>query len=166
MGTPSATGGSHRVQAPLPMRRTLLSLLILCTAGCGSEPRRPDVVLVVVDTLRADALGIYGAEDDPAPFLTSLAQAGTVFEAAQSTSSWTAPATASLLTGRYPAAHLVTRGFFAQAHGVDPDQVELVQLAEDAPLLAERFSRAGYRTVGLATNVNIGERKLSAIPVQ
>lgn len=140
--------------------RPLTAALLTALAACAPAPRRPDVVLVVVDTLRADALGIGGADPDPAPFLASLAREGTVFESAWATSSWTAPATGSLLTGRYPDAHGVTRGFFAQAAGDEPrageDFVELTRLPADVPTLAERFARAGYRTVGLASNVNIG----------
>lgn len=114
-------------------------------------------MLVVVDTLRADALGPYGAPADPTPFLSSLAAEGMVLESAWSTSSWTAPSTTSLLTGLYPATHGVTSGFFAQTYGRGDEQLELLRVPAEAPLLAERFAQAGYRTIGLASNVNIGE---------
>ena len=141
------------------MRARSLSLALFATCACSEPARRPDVVLVVVDTLRADALGIYGAEPEPAPFLASLAADGTVFENAFAASTWTAPATASLLTGLYPREHGVIRGFFAQVmeqDGAAPSELELARLPADVPTLAERFAAAGYRTVGLASNVNIG----------
>src|SRR5688572_2938937 len=73
--------------------------------------RRPNVVVVLIDTLRADHLPIYGYPRDTAPFLARLAAKSVVFSAAQSTSAWTAPATASLFTSLYPFQHHVDTGF-------------------------------------------------------
>ena len=65
---------------------------------------------ILVDTLRADHLPTYGYPRATAPFLSSLATDGIVFENAWSTSSWTAPATASLFTSLYPQEHGVVHG--------------------------------------------------------
>ena len=88
-----------------------LSLAALAVAlGCsaGPEPTSPlrdyNVVLINVDTLRADRLGCYGHDRDTSPFLDSLAADGILFERAYSTSSYTRPSVASLLSGRLPTA--------------------------------------------------------------
>lgn len=141
----------------------LVSLAALALAvTCSPAPRapRPNVVLVVLDTLRADHLSFYGYGRETASYLARLAAGGTVFERAFSTSSWTAPATASLMTALYPTHHGIVSGFLMQ--GIESAQadadstIELRRLPEDAPLLAEVLAEHGYATFGLATNVNIG----------
>jgi arylsulfatase A-like enzyme len=147
---------------------TVLPIALLAACGDTTAPagdRRPDVVVVLLDTLRADALSFYGAEREVAPFLASLAREGTLFERAWSTSTWTAPATASVLTGCYPDRHGVTRGFLAHFREADDGQVavddveqlELHSLSRGTPTLAERFKRLGYTTLGLTANINIGD---------
>ena len=100
----------------------------------------PDIVLYVVDTLRADHLGCYGSSV-PTPNFDRLAAAGILFENALSTSSWTKPSTASLLTGLYPSTH----GALDR-----PDR-----LPESAFTLAERLRLSGYSTVAVTANANI-----------
>jgi len=84
------------------------------TATAESEPEdsRPPrlVILISIDTLRADHLGLYGYERPTSPRLDALAAEGVVFEDASSTAPWTLPAHASLLTGLYPKAHRVLKG--------------------------------------------------------
>lgn len=85
-----------------------LFLLLLLAPGCNepgpSAPPAPHVVVVVIDTLRADHLPLYGYDRDIAPFLSRLGAEGVVFDRACSTSSYTPEAIASLFTGRYPSA--------------------------------------------------------------
>ena len=147
------------------------ALLSACGGGAGDEapsgppPDALDVVVVLLDTLRADALSIYGAEREVAPFLAGMARQGTVFERVWSTSTWTAPATASVLTGCYPDRHGVTRGFLAHFREADEgaldegdvEQIELHAISTQAATLAERFQRLGYATYGMAANINIGD---------
>ena len=65
--------------------------LLAMTTSCGTAPDpRPNVVVIVIDTLRADHLSFYGYGEDTAPFIESLAAQGVVFETCRSTSSWTA----------------------------------------------------------------------------
>lgn len=130
------------------------------TPSSRSEIRR--VVLIVIDTLRADHLAVYGYEKDTAPFLSRLAERGTVFERAHSSSSWTAPSTSSIMTGLYPTRHGVTEGFFAHQN-LEALQIRegrtihpLAKLPSDVPVLAERLRAAGFRTFGVASNINIG----------
>jgi len=135
-----------------------------CLSACGGagegSAASPNIVLITIDTLRPDHLTHMGYERDTAPFLARLASAGAVFENAFSTSSWTAPSTASILTGMYPAHHGVTRGFFAHFGKGDNASTEsemtLPRIPGDVATLAETFRKNGYRTFGVASNINIG----------
>jgi arylsulfatase A-like enzyme len=92
---------------------------------------RPDIFIILLDAARADAFSTFGASR-PTPHVDSLAAEGTKFTRAYSPSSWTAPTTASLLTGRYP-----------DAHGVeDWDQ----RLPASIPTVTEMLATAGYYT--------------------
>ncbi len=115
-------------------------------------------MLVVVDALRRDRLPAYGAPREIAPFLGELGRRGVVFERAHSTSSWTAPATASLLTGLHPLQHGVTSGLMAtrrrQRQG---ERVRLNRIPAAAETLAELMARAGYAGFALTQNPNVSE---------
>jgi arylsulfatase A-like enzyme len=104
------------------------------------RPRRPgeppNVVLLGLDTLRADRLGSYGYGRPTSPHLDSLAQEGIRFDQAVSASSWTAPSFASVFTGLVPSRHGV----------VD----RLSALGPGAETLAERLRDAGWRTQAIA----------------
>jgi arylsulfatase A-like enzyme len=133
----------------------------LLSSGCRRVaqpgPERPNVVLLVIDTLRADRLPFYDYERETAPFLSELAERGVVFERAWSTSSWTAPSTASILTGLYPNQHGVTQGIRITRQlqeGADPT-LELNRIPSELGTLPERMRELGYRTFGVADNPNI-----------
>ena len=106
----------------LGMRLALALTLaaFLAAVGCRRSDERSraphrgtDVVVIVLDTLRPDHLGFYGYARETAPWLAEVAARSRVFTRAFSTSSWTAPATASLVTGLYPTRHGVIMGLFA-----------------------------------------------------
>ncbi len=97
---------------------------------------RPPVVLISIDCLRADHVGAYGYTRDTTRHIDALAENGTVFEAAFSTSSWTLPTHFSMLTGLLPSFHGVTRQR---------------KLSDDVAYLPELLSRAGYQVVGVAS---------------
>jgi choline-sulfatase len=121
-------------------------------------PRRPNLVVILIDTLRADHLPVYGYPADTAPFLTRLAAESVVFTAAQSTSAWTAPATASLFTSLYPFQHHVDTGFMVTQQMREVGQeIRLNRLPPEVPTLPEVMKAAGYSTFGITANVNIGE---------
>lgn len=116
---------------------SLLLALLLC--ACGREPtagssERPNLVLIVVDTLRADSLGCYGSSRPSSPRIDELARSGFLFENAQSAAPWTAPALLSLFTGLYPDAHGV-RDF------PDPPRV-----SDGVATLAELLAARGYES--------------------
>ena len=101
----------------------------------------PNVILIVTDTLRADALSCLGGKPGQTPALDAFAHDGVLFEQAHSQASWTRPSIATLLTSLYPSVH-------GAVHKMDmlPDRVTT---------LAEAFSQAGYWTTGVVTNINV-----------
>jgi len=152
---------STRIQHQL--ERRLLGVLgcLFCglAGGCESavDGTRANVVLITLDTLRADQLKAYGNAAVGAPFLAELASNGTVFENAYSSSSWTAPSTASLLTGGYPDRHGIAQGFLVQLQGATTaDEIRLQAISARTPTLAETLRDSGYKTFGVAANVNVG----------
>lgn len=102
---------------------------------------RPDVILVMVDSLRADALGAYGGPPGGTPALDALAADGVVFEQAITTSSWTRPAAASLYTSLLPSAHACSTKRDSLSPLVDT--------------LAEVMQRSGYATGGLPASPHV-----------
>ncbi|RLE27827.1 MAG: hypothetical protein DRJ65_01660 [Acidobacteria bacterium] len=101
----------------------------------GRTPGRPRaIILISIDTLRPDHLGVYGYSRPTSPFMDKFAETATVFEHATSTSSWTLPAHISLMVSRYSA-----------DHGVHTPQQ---RLRSGATTLAHSLRSAGYRTGG------------------
>jgi len=90
---------------PPKMARTVgpALLLLFAVAGCGGDPGPPRILLLIsVDTLRADRLGAYGSELSLTPHLDQLAEQSLVFSRAFAPTSFTLPSISSLLTGHYP----------------------------------------------------------------
>jgi len=128
----------------------------------GNAAGKPNVVVVLIDTLRPDHLGFYGYPRETAPYLAGLAERSVVFTHAVSTSTWTAPSTSSLFTGLHPLRHGVKIGIVAHRKRMKKDEVtgnlsvELNRLPESVATLPELFHDLGYRTFGVAANPNIG----------
>jgi len=123
----------------------------LLLAGCGSEaPRAPNVLLVTIDTLRADRLSSYGYARQTSPFLDELAAAGIRFDRAYATASWTAPSVASLMTSLEPSVHGIEHGF------IDDDVIVKQEvIPESVALWPELLREAGYRTYGVTANTHL-----------
>ncbi len=117
------------------------ALLAVSFAGCGQRPR-PHVVLIIVDTLRADKLGCYGFEQPTSPEIDAIAARGVRFERVVAQSSWTRPSIGSMLTSRYP-----------RSLGLYKERDEV--LAERHLTLAEVLRSHGYRTFGITANPNV-----------
>lgn len=120
----------------------LLLALVLSAAACRDEPppRTPNVILLVMDTTRADRLSLLGYDRDTSPALVALGREATVFTDAWSPAGWTAPAHASLFTGLRPDHHGLLRNTRSW-------------LLPEFTTLAEIFRAGGYRT-GCFTNNN------------
>jgi len=120
-------------------------------AGCSRSAPRPDVVLVMIDTWRADYAGAYGFPGDISPHLDALAREGVVFEHAIVPSPWTKPSIASLFTGMEPAVHRVlTEAGRYRRRNVDSPQTDA--LPPESVTLAEVFAAHGYDTAAFVAN--------------
>jgi len=98
----------------------------------------PNVLLVVLDTVRADHLSLHGYNRSTSPTIDKLAQRGLHFERVQAPSSWTLPSHASMLTGRWP--HELSAGWLTPLDAVHPT-------------LAEYLGSKGYATAGFVANL-------------
>ena len=96
--------------------------------GCESEPQRPNVVIIVLDTLRRDATGLSADSAERTPNLAALAEEGVVFTHAFSAAPWTVPSHASMMTGLLPSGH----NCVSLRPRLDPRIPTLAQLAGEA----------------------------------
>lgn len=154
----------------VPLRRLALILLLVILSGCAPDPEAgpgdraahdspaglssplpqgsrsaaPRVVLLVsIDTLRADHLGIYGYHRPTSPMIDMLGREGVVFEDASSPAPWTLPAHASMLSGLYP-----------NRHGAN-DKGRM--LHESIPTLATILASRGYVTAAAVNSRKLGQ---------
>jgi hypothetical protein len=125
-------------------KHVVTALVVAHTGACGTAPR-PDIVLITLDTTRADRIGCYGYRGATTPNLDRLAEEAVVHTRAYSTTNWTFPAHASLFTGKFTTSHGAT---------YDPDGPLLLTSLVSGP---ERWSQ--FRVRGLGQ----GERTLAAI---
>lgn len=112
--------------------------------------RGPNVLLVTIETLRADHVSAYGYGRQTTPFLDSLAAEGLLFENAHATSSWTLPSLTSLLTSAYTSEHGVGSN--------GPMAGTTLALPEHLALLPELLSARGYRTYGVTASLQTTEK--------
>jgi len=97
----------------------------------------PNIVLISIDSLRADHLGAYGYRRATSPNIDAVAREGAVFETVMSPTSWTLPAHMTMLTSLPP-----------EKHGVITDRLRLAHRVETLP---QRLHRAGYETAGFVS---------------
>jgi arylsulfatase A-like enzyme len=116
----------------------------MAALGACSAPPSPNIVLITIDTLRADHCSVYGYGVGTTPQLEKLAREGARIEAAYVSMPSTGPAHASLFTSRYPLAHRVLKNGHV--------------LADDYPLLAEVLRGAGYRTAAFVSSFVLDDR--------
>ena len=128
-----------------------------CASGCESKPAeeppttaptsqevsRPNILVYMIDTMRADQIGCYGAATKT-PAFDRLAAEGVLFVNASSPASCTRPAVASLMTGVAPS-----------VHGVHNYKMYLSPATDALTRLPELIKSAGYLTVGIVANPNV-----------
>jgi len=130
----------------------LLSLLAFSASACG-KAKQPPIVLIVIDTLRADHVGAYGYARSTTPALDAFAKQGVRFTHTYAPASWTVPSMNSLFTGVYP-----------PKHGVVYAEIENVTVANQQTMskkfitLAESLQAAGYATFGISANYHMHEQ--------
>ncbi|MBV9080154.1 MAG: sulfatase-like hydrolase/transferase, partial [Elusimicrobia bacterium] len=86
---------------------TAAAFAILAAAAPGEPARKPNVIVVLVDTLRADHLGCYGYKGPISPSVDAFSKSCVVFDRCITPAPWTKPAVASVFTSLYPAIHRV-----------------------------------------------------------
>ena len=153
----------------IPRREFLATSAALLAGGCGKRPAasleqplpaRPNFIVFLSDTLRADHLSCYGYPLATTPNIDATAATSVVFEECYAAATWTLPATASLLTGTHPLVHRTTvpewteegiaRGY---QHQVLPDAIKTT---------AETLEAHGYTTAFFQANPNAtGNRGLA-----
>ena len=134
----------------LPAIIFLEVLFVITLATLSNEPsissaahkkpdlKNPNIILITIDTLRADHLSSYGYKGIKTPAMDRLAEKGVVFENAISTTSWTLPTFATLFTGVHQ-----------EVHGLNRHDVRLAPAFETVP---ESLQKAGYYTAAVVTN--------------
>jgi len=141
LGSPRCRSWSHLL--------ALVALVLVAGAGCGEQrdalPAPERILLVTIDTLRADHVGSYGAERAGTRNLDALAAAGVRFEAAVSPAPLTLPSHTSLMTGLDPPGHGVRHN-------------EVFRLPDAIPTLAERLKQAGYATGAVVGSLVLDRR--------
>ncbi|NOQ23454.1 MAG: sulfatase-like hydrolase/transferase [Candidatus Aegiribacteria sp.] len=125
-------------------RIVLVVIFILVSLGCSlNRTSLPNIILISIDTLRADHLGCYGYYRNTSPCLDSLAASGTIFMRCQAQAPHTTPAHASIWTGLSVISH--GAGYHKGSdYGLDPD----------LPTIATVLKEKGYNTIGIV-NVSI-----------
>jgi arylsulfatase len=127
---------------PLKITAAILMTLPLLSCRQGARWNRPEpvnVVIVMVDTLRADHMSAYGYERETTPFIDQFASQGFVFEHARSQASCTFPSVNSLLTSRNPA--IFTR-----------QEADQLGIPDGYPSIAEILKEHGYRTIAVSAS--------------
>lgn len=102
---------------------------------------KPNVLMLMIDTLRADYVGAYNQVDIKTPHLDSLATDGVLFEECISQASWTRPSGVSIFTGRIPSGHAT--------------QTKAARVPDEATLFSEILQQNGVTTGALANNINL-----------
>lgn len=152
-------------EGPLPLPpRGSAGEAVSRAPGAGAKPDpvprtdRPNVVLIVLDTARADRFGFLGYPRATTPRIDALAEESVVYTRARSPSSWTLPAHGSLFTGLYPTRH-GAHASAVEGLGVDRAAADGVHndflswpLGEDNVTLAEVLREAGWTTAGIVAN--------------
>ncbi|MDB5351305.1 MAG: betC 1 [Planctomycetota bacterium] len=128
---------SAAILGPLGYRRVLDAEARTLADLPSPQPGAPNVLLIVLDTVRADHLSLYGYARDTTPNLRRLAERGIRFDQARSTAPWTLPSHASMLTGRWP-------------HQLAADEDHAMN--REDPTLAEFLGSKGYATAGFVAN--------------
>jgi hypothetical protein len=136
--------------------RAIAAGLLGCTSLCCGGGDRPNIILITLDTTRADHLSCYGYERETSPNVDALAREATVFERAYAVSSWTLPTHASIFTGRYPKSHgarydpegpvAVTPPVHRDVNAPPQPEVRVRMLAPTTGTLAQLLKKRGYKT--------------------
>jgi len=116
---------------------------------------RANLVIISLDTLRADALSVGGGPPGISPVLQAFADESIVFSNARAQAPQTAPSHMSLFTSTYPSVHGVQNVAHEKDKQTGASRAVIVPLREDIPTLAEVLAAGGFRTIGLTDGGNL-----------
>ena len=139
------------VAEPSPERATAGDVRTTAIAGMRDVP---NVVLIVVDTMRADFTSLFPDEYDATPFLADLAKKSVLYRNAFSTAPWTVPAMYSMMTGLFPSQHGMDAADVTPRGEIASQSI----LSEKAYTLAEQMREMGYGTFGVCTNHHLAAK--------
>jgi arylsulfatase A-like enzyme len=128
---------------------TLIPAFALLFGCFKPPPPPPPVYLIMIDTLRVDALSCYGGKR-PTPGLDRFAASAVLFEQCFASADWTVPSVASIWTGLYPFHHGTIRGMAQEGEVVRQETLNPAYVS-----IAKVFKQAGYRTYGVSANGHI-----------
>jgi len=117
----------------------------------GSDHQKPNIVLLVLDTLRADHLGCYGYMKRTSPKIDEFADEGYIFKRCYSPANWTVPGHASIFTGKYPISH-GARKVYQDILKTDLP-ITCARLSREETTLAEILANNGYKTGAIVSNI-------------
>ena len=136
----------------------LLFLSITFACSCNnsraySSQEDFNIVLITIDTLRADHLSCYGYDRETSPNIDNIANQGILFKNAIAPSSWTVPSMVSLFTSVYPVNHGVIHGIAPRSN---PRKQQI--FSKELTTLTEAIRSHGYTTFGVASNIHLSEK--------
>ncbi len=151
MNTTSLT----RIALPIGLFSLAGIALLACLPTACSNHRQPrtrnNVILICLDSARADHMGAYGySMRDTTPTMDALAARSTVFLDVSATAGWSKPSVPSFHTGTYPMQHGVYEGSTRDSEGKHSDV-----LPDEADTIAERFRGSGYQTAAFIRNAQL-----------
>lgn len=123
----------------------LIVVTLLAVLGCGTDAPPRNIILVVIDTMRADNVGCYAPGANPTPAIDSLAAKGIRFQNCISQAPWTLPSVVTILTGFYPSTH--------GADGIDG------AFSADIRSLAAALRERGYNTGAVVSHTLVGSER-------
>ena len=132
------------------------AVLLLSISGCINQNKGKEdfnIVLITIDTLRADHLSCYGYERNTSPNIDQIAEQGTVFKNVIAPSTWTVPSMASLFTSTYPINH----GALTATRATNKIYMQDV-FSDRLTTLAEILKDHGYTTLGVSSNSHLSRQ--------
>ncbi len=140
---------------------SITAVMLACLFNCSLEEkadkqqdRKYNIILIVIDTLRADHLGCYGYKYNISPQIDAFSRKATLYTRAIAASPWTLPTHASIFTGKYPFEHGVHTIKLKQPEGTKETDYRLnySKLSQENLTLAEVFKSNGYKTAAFIAN--------------
>jgi len=137
-----------KLKHPFLIGTVIFSVILICLFLFFKPSRRPNIILILVDALRADHVGAYGYERNTTPVLDRFARENVLFTRAVSASNWTPVSIASMFTGLYATSH----GMVPPARDHGTARFLSVRLGQKFDTLAEILKRGRYQTAAVITN--------------